>query len=140
MQDANTVLRVIRELGEKGRPLDRIYRQLYNRELYLVAYGRIYRNEGAMTPGVTRETVDGMSLRKIDAIIEAVRHERYTGRLSNGCTSTSQGPPGSALLGCPPGRTNCSERSSGSSWRPTMSHSSATALMGSGPIGAVIRL
>ena len=27
MQDANTVLRVIRELGEKGRPLDRIYRQ-----------------------------------------------------------------------------------------------------------------
>jgi len=37
MQDANTVLRIIRELGEKGRPLDRIYRQLYNRELYLVA-------------------------------------------------------------------------------------------------------
>ncbi len=77
MQDANTVLRIIRELGEKGRPLDRIYRQLYNRELYLVAYGRIYRNEGAMTPGVTGETVDGMSLRKIDAIIEAVRRERY---------------------------------------------------------------
>ncbi|TCJ30480.1 hypothetical protein E0504_49865 [Parafrankia sp. BMG5.11] len=30
-----------------------------------------------MTPGVTGETVDGMSLRKIDAIIEALRHERY---------------------------------------------------------------
>ena len=77
MQDANTVLRIIRELGEKGRPLDRIYRQLYNRELYLVAYGRLYLNEGAMTPGATEETVDGMSLRKIDAIIEAVRSERY---------------------------------------------------------------
>lgn len=77
MQDANTVLRIIRGLGEKGRPLDRIYRQLFNRELYLVAYGRIYRNEGAMSPGVTAETVDGMSLRKIDAIIEAVRYERY---------------------------------------------------------------
>ena len=77
MQDATTVLRIIRELGEKGRPLDRIYRQLYNRELYLVAYGRLYRNKGAMTPGVSEETVDGMSLRKIDAIIEAVRYERY---------------------------------------------------------------
>jgi group II intron reverse transcriptase/maturase len=45
--------------------------------LYLVAYGRIYSNQGAMTPGVTRETVDGMSLAKIDEIIEQMRHERY---------------------------------------------------------------
>jgi len=26
-----------------------------------MAYGRIYSNDGAMTPGVTQETVDGMS-------------------------------------------------------------------------------
>jgi retron-type reverse transcriptase len=32
--------------------------------LYLLAYGRIYRNAGAMTPGATDETVDGMSLAK----------------------------------------------------------------------------
>jgi retron-type reverse transcriptase len=30
-----------------------------------------------MTPGATEETVDGMSEEKIDAIIEAMRHERY---------------------------------------------------------------
>jgi retron-type reverse transcriptase len=30
-----------------------------------------------MTPGSTTETVDGMSLAKIEAIIDAVRHERY---------------------------------------------------------------
>ena len=30
-----------------------------------------------MTPGATGETVDGMSGEKIDAIIEAMRHERY---------------------------------------------------------------
>ncbi|MPY57181.1 maturase [Streptomyces spongiae] len=45
--------------------------------MYLLAYGRIYANHGAMTPGVTSETVDGMSQRKIDRIIEAMRHERY---------------------------------------------------------------
>src|SRR5438309_1557520 len=77
MQDAATILRIVHELGAKGRPLERIYRQLYNRNLYLRAYGKIYRNAGAMTPGATAETVDGMSQRKIDAIIEAVRYERY---------------------------------------------------------------
>ena len=30
-----------------------------------------------MTPGVTPETVDGMSQRKISRIVEAMRHERY---------------------------------------------------------------
>ncbi|MEV6350212.1 reverse transcriptase domain-containing protein [Actinoplanes sp. NPDC051851] len=42
-----------------------------------LAYGPIYANHGAMTPGVTQETVDGMSLRKIERIIDAMRHERY---------------------------------------------------------------
>ena len=32
---------------------------------------------GSMTPGVNAETVDGMSLEKIQAIIEALRYERY---------------------------------------------------------------
>jgi group II intron reverse transcriptase/maturase len=50
---------------------------MFNPQLYLLAYGRIYSNDGAMTPGVTRETVDGMSQGKIGRIIDAVRHERY---------------------------------------------------------------
>lgn len=77
MQNAETVLTVIRKRGEQGLPLERLYRQLFNRELFLMAYGRIYANEGAMTPGVTGETVDGMSLAKIEAIIGALRAETY---------------------------------------------------------------
>jgi retron-type reverse transcriptase len=50
---------------------------MFNPELYLLAYGRIYSNAGAMTPGASAETVDGMSLDKIHRIIEAMRHERY---------------------------------------------------------------
>ena len=42
-----------------------------------MAYGRLYSNQGAMTPGVDGETVDGMSLGKLDRIIDAVSHERY---------------------------------------------------------------
>jgi group II intron reverse transcriptase/maturase len=77
LQDAETVLGVLRVRGSKGLPCERLYRQLFNPQLYLLAHGRIYANHGAMTPGVTQETADGMSMEKIDAIIEAMRHERY---------------------------------------------------------------
>jgi group II intron reverse transcriptase/maturase len=77
MQNAETVLGVLRERGRKGLPLEGIYRQLFNPQLYLLAYGRIYSNKGAMTPGPDAETADGMTMAKIERIIDAVRHERY---------------------------------------------------------------
>ena len=77
MQNAETVLGVLRERGRRGLPCNELYRQLFNPQLYLLAYGRIYSNKGAMTPGATGETVDGMSLGKIDRIIDTMRHERY---------------------------------------------------------------
>jgi hypothetical protein len=42
---------------------------MFNRDLYLTAYGCIYSNKGAMTPGSDSETADGMSEAKIDRII-----------------------------------------------------------------------
>jgi group II intron reverse transcriptase/maturase len=77
MQNTETVLGVLRERGRRGLPCNELYRQLFNPQLYLTAYGRIYSNKGAMTPGATAETVDGMSLDKIGSIIDALRHERY---------------------------------------------------------------
>jgi hypothetical protein len=77
MQDAETVLGVLRDRGRRGLPLNEIYRQLFNPQLYKLAYGRIYANKGAMTPGADGETADGMSLGKIGRIIDAMRHERY---------------------------------------------------------------
>jgi hypothetical protein len=77
MQNAETVLGVLRERGRRQLPCQELYRQLFNPQLYLLAYGRIYANKGAMTPGASQETVDGMSMGKIDRIIDAMRHERY---------------------------------------------------------------
>jgi group II intron reverse transcriptase/maturase len=77
MQSAETVLDVLRERGRRGLPCDELYRQLFNPQLYLLAYGRIYSNKGAMTPGPDAETADGMTLGKIERIIDALRHERY---------------------------------------------------------------
>jgi group II intron reverse transcriptase/maturase len=77
MRDAKTVLEIVHERGKRGLPLEDVYRMLYNPHLYMLAYGRLYRNKGALTPGMTAETVDGMTLEKIRLIIESIRHEQY---------------------------------------------------------------
>lgn len=77
MQTTTTLLSIIRTRSKRGLPLQNVYRMLYNPNLYLTAYGKLYRNHGAMTRGTTPETVDGMSLAKIDHIIDLLRTERY---------------------------------------------------------------
>jgi len=77
MQNAEVVLEVLRERGRKGLPCDELYRQMFNRDLYLKAYGNIYSNKGAMTPGADGGTADGMSMAAIDRVIGEMRSERY---------------------------------------------------------------
>jgi group II intron reverse transcriptase/maturase len=77
MREAETILNIVRVRGQRGLPLQDAYRLLFQRDLYLRAYGKLYANQGAMTPGPTAETVDGMSLAKIDAIIDLLRRERF---------------------------------------------------------------
>ena len=77
MQEAETVLAVLRERGRKGLPCNELYRQMFNKSLYLLAYGNIYSNQGAMTPGACDETADGMSEAKIEEITGQMRSERY---------------------------------------------------------------
>jgi group II intron reverse transcriptase/maturase len=77
VRTAETVLGIIQEYGKRKLPLRSIYRLLYNPDLSLRAYARLYSNQGAMTKGTTNETVDSMSLKKIKRIIDDLRYERY---------------------------------------------------------------
>jgi len=77
MQTAEVRLNVLRDRGRKGLPCTQLYRQMFNRDLYLLAYGNIYSNQGAMTPGVSEETADGMSEEKIEQVIGLMRQEKY---------------------------------------------------------------
>ncbi len=74
---AETYLNIVQDRGKRQRPLDDVSRQMFNPNMYLRAYAKLYKNEGAMTPGVTEETVDGMSQDKIATIIEAMRYARW---------------------------------------------------------------
>ena len=66
MRDAETTLLIIEDRGKKNLSLEDVYRRLYNPDLYLRAYGRLYRNEGAMTRGTTEETTWRMGTGKTD--------------------------------------------------------------------------
>src|SRR5262245_56634778 len=77
MRIAETILNIIQDRGKRGLPLDDVYRQLYNPDMYLRGYARIYRNDGALTQGTADETIDGMSQQRIARIIEAIKYERW---------------------------------------------------------------
>jgi hypothetical protein len=110
MQNDETVLHVLRERGRRGLPIEGIYRQLFNPQLYLLAYGRIYSNKGAMTPGPDAETADGMTVAKIERIIDAVRHERLPVSGPSGATTSRRRMGSSGRWVCRRGRTSCSAK------------------------------
>jgi group II intron reverse transcriptase/maturase len=78
MRNTQRYLELVRSRGRRKLKLKRIYRNLQNRELFLLAYAKLYANDGALTPGVDpKDTVDAMSLKRIDAIIADLRTGTY---------------------------------------------------------------
>ncbi|WP_010254282.1 group II intron reverse transcriptase/maturase [Myroides injenensis] len=56
---------------------ERLYRVLFNKQMYYVAYQRIYAKPGNMTPGSDEKTVDGMNLVRIEKLIQSLKDESY---------------------------------------------------------------
>ncbi|MEM6319963.1 MAG: reverse transcriptase domain-containing protein [Bacteroidota bacterium] len=78
MLSAENYLNVIQSRGQRGLPLERVYRNMRNRDLFLMAYGKIYANKGATTIGTDpTDTIQGMSIARIDNIIEQLRRGTY---------------------------------------------------------------
>ena len=72
---------VLNSLSSKSKDTQykyrRLYRNLYNPEFYLLAYKNIYANDGSTTPGMDGTSLDGMSLKRIDRIIQSLRNHSY---------------------------------------------------------------
>lgn len=101
MQTAKQILQAIRKLGEQQAPLTRVYRCLFNKNLFLTAYAKIAENQGILTPGTEDDTADGMSLDRIDKIIEALRYERLKFRPSRRIRIPKKKGQGTRPLGLP---------------------------------------
>lgn len=72
---------VLNSLSDKSKNpfyrFERLYRNLYNPEFYLLAYKNIYANQGSMTPGVNGITLDGMSVQRVNRVIESLKNHSY---------------------------------------------------------------
>lgn len=77
MLAAEDYISLVRQRGSEGKTLERVFRNMLNPELFRNAYGKLYQNKGSMTPGVDGDTPDGMSLAKIDTLIESLRSGRF---------------------------------------------------------------
>ncbi|MDR3288468.1 MAG: group II intron reverse transcriptase/maturase [Peptococcaceae bacterium] len=62
---------------DKNYRYERLYRNLYNPDFYLLAYQNIYANKGAMTPGIDGLTLDGYGMERVNQVIESLRNHSY---------------------------------------------------------------
>lgn len=70
MLQAQNYLELVRNRGERRLELERVYHNLRNPDLFMMAYGRLYANVGAMTEGSDpNDTIDGMSKERIAKVI-----------------------------------------------------------------------
>lgn len=73
--------RVLNSLMEHSKTssykFERLYRILFNDEMFYVAYQRIYAKEGNMTEGSDGQSIDNMSLSRIEKLISSLKDESY---------------------------------------------------------------
>ena len=77
MQKPEVVLDILNFRSKQNLEIRDIYRCLFNKEWYLLAYNKLANNKGSLTSLEGGETIDGMSLKRIDSIIEEMKFERY---------------------------------------------------------------
>ena len=72
--DRLSVIRYKSENNNKWIHKD-LFRLLRKDEIWIVAYENIKGNKGALTPGITKETIDGMNLKRLERLREQVINE-----------------------------------------------------------------
>ena len=73
--------KVLNSLNEHSKDSDykfeRLYRILFNKEMYGIAYQKIASNGGCTTKGSDGQSIDDMSIARIESLIETLKNESY---------------------------------------------------------------
>ena len=78
MRNPISVLKNLEEKAtQKGYVFERLYRNLYNPEFYLLAYQNIAKSQGSMTAGMDGMTLDDMTVGRIGRIIASLKDHSY---------------------------------------------------------------
>lgn len=59
--------------GNLNYKFERLYRVLFNEEMFYVAYQNIYSKTGNMTAGADGKTIDGMSIDRVEQLIDSLK-------------------------------------------------------------------
>ncbi|RGD47204.1 reverse transcriptase domain-containing protein [Bacteroides sp. AM16-13] len=78
MRDSGNVLNSLAgHSSDLNYKFERLYRLLFNENLYALAYQNIASNEGNCTKGADGQSIDGMSVERIHNIIDKLKDESY---------------------------------------------------------------
>ena len=78
MRSPESVLNSLNEHSkDSSYKFERLYRILFNEEMFYVAYQKIASNDGSMTKGSDGQTIDNMSLSRIEKLIATLKDESY---------------------------------------------------------------
>lgn len=78
LRNPNDVLSsLIKNAENQSYQYERLYRNFYNPEFYLLAYQNICANQGNMTAGADGKTVDGMGMERINKLIDSLKDHSY---------------------------------------------------------------
>ena len=112
MRSPQTVLETLRKHAQKAHyQYERLYRNLYNPQLYLLAYQNLYANKGSTTAGADGATLSGMSLKRIESLIKKLRDRSYQPHPARRQYIPKKSGNGLRPLGIPAGRRQTGTRS-----------------------------
>ena len=79
MRNPEQVLNILAEhSSDSSYKYERLYRILFNEQMFYVAYQRIHAKPGNMTAGTDKKTADGMSVDKVNKLIDSLKNETYS--------------------------------------------------------------
>lgn len=79
MRNPEKVLNILSEHSKELRyKYERLYRILFNEQMFYTAYQRIHAKPGNMTPGTDGKTIDQMSIERIEKLIADLKSEVYS--------------------------------------------------------------
>lgn len=79
MRSAEAILSILAQKSTRNNTFvfDRLYRNLFNPDFYLLAYSNIYAKAGNMTLGADGSTIDGFNTARVEKLIAALKQETY---------------------------------------------------------------
>lgn len=79
--ELNKRLEGIEDASKKGYPIRNLYRMMCDPSIWVQAYSNIHQNDGAITPGVSKDdTLDGFSLQRAEQLAQLLRERKYVSK------------------------------------------------------------